>query len=56
MNKEIFSVERYKGNQYGIYSSNGNWIVFGKKKALEQKAKELNRLEIDKQPIDWDKE
>jgi hypothetical protein len=56
MQTEYFIVARYKGNQYGILSSSGLWLCFGKKKDLEKRVEELNKLNWDKQPIDWDKE
>ena len=56
MNKEYFIVARYKGNQRGILSSSGLWLCFGKKKELEIRVEELNKLNIEKRPIDWNKE
>ena len=51
-----YSVERYKGNQYGIIASDGNWVMFGKKKDLEKRVKELNAMRIPRGEIDWDRE
>ena len=45
-----------EGNQWGIISSSGNWLVFGKKKELEKRVEELNKMNLPKNKTDWEKE
>ena len=39
-----FQACRYKGTEWGVWSNQSrNWLVFGTKSAMQQRAKELNK-------------
>ena len=41
-----YTAYRYKGKEWGVFASRCRcWVVFGKKKAMIEKAKRLNEME-----------